>query len=195
MPGEGTGSSYPTASALADDLHRFLDGVPVRARPISRVTRLTRWCVRNRALAAALGSLLAVLTTGVATSTVLWLQADAARRSAESQKTVADEKAAEALKHARHSRDAVQSLLAGIAREPMIRSEGMEKFRQRLLESAATYHDEIRVEQPQDAELAKEYVNTLQGLAVMHRLLGDHERAVEIWYDAARLADNIPGSS
>jgi serine/threonine protein kinase len=53
------GHRYPDALALADDLRRFLDGVPTRARPPGPGKRLRRWCLRYPLPAA----LLAVVTT------------------------------------------------------------------------------------------------------------------------------------
>lgn len=41
---------YRTASELADDLQRFLDGRPVKARPVTHLGRLRLWCRRNPAL-------------------------------------------------------------------------------------------------------------------------------------------------
>jgi serine/threonine protein kinase len=38
---------YATAQELADDLRRFLRGESIRARPVSRMERLGRWCQRN----------------------------------------------------------------------------------------------------------------------------------------------------
>lgn len=43
---------YATAGDLADDLQRFLNDEPIRARRLSRTERLLRWCRRNRSLAA-----------------------------------------------------------------------------------------------------------------------------------------------
>lgn len=40
---------YESARALADDLQRYLKGEPIRARSISRITRIGKWCRRHPA--------------------------------------------------------------------------------------------------------------------------------------------------
>jgi WD40 repeat protein/Tfp pilus assembly protein PilF len=55
------GRRYPTAGALAEDLKRFEEDKPIRARRISAGERLWRWCRRNPALAAATGLAAAAL--------------------------------------------------------------------------------------------------------------------------------------
>ena len=64
---------YRSADELADELRAFLDGRPVLARPVSTMTRLARWCDRNR-LATALVSVVMLglcLTSGLLISTLL----------------------------------------------------------------------------------------------------------------------------
>jgi WD40 repeat protein/serine/threonine protein kinase len=61
---------YQKAAALADDLRRFLDDQPVKARRISNAERLVRWARRNRGVAAALG-FIALLLVGMAIASTL----------------------------------------------------------------------------------------------------------------------------
>jgi WD40 repeat protein len=60
---------YSSANELADDLDRFLQHRPVRARPVGPLARLMRWCQRNSlpAVLAATVALALVLGTTIAT--------------------------------------------------------------------------------------------------------------------------------
>ena len=75
---------YATAAALAEDLRRFLEDRPIRARRVSRTERLLRWCRRNRALAALSGtvSLLLVLIAASSFATALWMNRERGRTRA-----------------------------------------------------------------------------------------------------------------
>ena len=60
------GRRYPTANELGEDLRRFLNGEPIRARPIGSSERLKRWFLRNPVAA----SLLVAVSLGSAVG--LW---------------------------------------------------------------------------------------------------------------------------
>ena len=71
---------YQSAAALADDLERYLDGQPVRARPDSRSYRLKKFVARN-ALAVGAASAI-VLALGIGLALALW-QGNEARQQAQ----------------------------------------------------------------------------------------------------------------
>jgi hypothetical protein len=66
---------YASARELADDLQRFLNGEPIRARPVGGAERLGRWCRRNPAVVSLAFVALALLF-GLAGVSWKWLQAE-----------------------------------------------------------------------------------------------------------------------
>jgi WD40 repeat protein/predicted Ser/Thr protein kinase len=81
---------YATAQALADELGRFLRGIPILARPVSRPERAWRWCQRKPALATAVGAVVLVAAVGFAGIVSQWRRAELQRRKAESSEYAAD---------------------------------------------------------------------------------------------------------
>ncbi len=72
---------YATAGDLADDLRRFLEHEPIRARPVGHLGRLARWTRRNPVPAALLSALVA---TGLFALTAIvwqWRKTDALAKS------------------------------------------------------------------------------------------------------------------
>ncbi len=61
---------YESASALAADVERYLDNLPIRARPASLVTRALKW--RRRNPVAFLAGIAGILVVAGAVSAVLW---------------------------------------------------------------------------------------------------------------------------
>lgn len=74
---------YGSAAALAEDLRRWLDGHVIRARPVSRYERLSRWRRRNPALANLAGTLLTISILSFLALSALWYQAIYQRQRAE----------------------------------------------------------------------------------------------------------------
>lgn len=70
---------YQTAAELADDLERFADDLPIRARRVTAAERLWRWSKRNPALAAT-SALAAVLLVMVALIASLGYKAEKQQR-------------------------------------------------------------------------------------------------------------------
>lgn len=61
---------YANAGEFADDLERWLDGRPVRARRVSMPARVARWCRRNPVAAGAIG--VAMLLVVSSSAALMW---------------------------------------------------------------------------------------------------------------------------
>jgi serine/threonine-protein kinase len=83
---------YASAAALADDLRRFEEGRPIRARPLGLAARSWRWGRRNKAAAGLLATGLAL--GGLVIGGGFWLQRERTGRRAETARQEEREKQA-----------------------------------------------------------------------------------------------------
>ena len=82
---------YATAQALAEDLQRFLDGRPSRARRVSVVERGWYWCRRNPIVAGLTAAVFALLVAVAAIASVGYLQTTLALRGEGQQRRAAED--------------------------------------------------------------------------------------------------------
>jgi len=80
---------YQSASALAEDIRRFLRDEPIAARPPSTVYQLRKFARRNKALVGAAGVVAVVLVVAAILSTWLAVRESAARELAEAERSAA----------------------------------------------------------------------------------------------------------
>ncbi len=73
---------YQTPGELADDLRRFLDDRPVRAKRANPADRACRWARRNPALATALGAVFLLMAAVTVVSVIAFVVTSAANREA-----------------------------------------------------------------------------------------------------------------
>ena len=90
---------FPTAAALAQELHRFLHGEPIHSRPITQWERARKWCQRNPTVASLSAAVVLVLLTGTAVSSFFWLQSESRNRNLLKETKRANDKADEAQRH------------------------------------------------------------------------------------------------
>jgi WD40 repeat protein/serine/threonine protein kinase/tetratricopeptide (TPR) repeat protein len=99
---------YATAAALAEDLQRFAEDRPIRARRVSAAERMVRWCRRNPWIAAAAGLAAAAL---VVVAVLALLYAGEQTRLAEARRLYAYQQ----IQHANEQTEAAATLQEALA--------------------------------------------------------------------------------
>ena len=133
---------YASASELADDLERFLDGKVVQARPVSRVQRCWRWSRRNPVIAGLAVALVIACVAGLAGVSWKWREAELAHRTSDANFAKA--------------RQAVDEYYTTVGEETLLDEPGFYDLRRRLLSSALDYYEEFITESADDPELRAE---------------------------------------
>jgi tetratricopeptide (TPR) repeat protein len=81
---------YQSASALSDDIRRYLNNEAISARPASVLYQFRMLVRRNRAIFGAASTVFVTLVVGVIVSTLMYLEAENARGQAEQARTSAE---------------------------------------------------------------------------------------------------------
>jgi serine/threonine protein kinase len=143
---------YPSAHELADDLGRFLNNQPIRARPPSLADHLRRWARRHPGMIAACAVVLLLLTAGSLLSAVLIRHEQGKTRTEQRRAEEAYERerlrAEEAETRFQLAQRSITELIQ-VSEEELADRPGMEGVRKRLLGSALAFYQEL-VEQRRD---------------------------------------------
>jgi tetratricopeptide (TPR) repeat protein len=137
---------YATAQELADDLRRYLEDKPIRARRPNVLARVRKWSWRHRgAVSAAVAATLLVLaaTSGV----IVWQWRLAVNAGAEARQ-------AQALAEERFdlAKDAVDKYLNQVTQTPELKGANFHELRKKLLETALPFYQKLAEQAPGDPE-------------------------------------------
>jgi tRNA A-37 threonylcarbamoyl transferase component Bud32 len=99
------GDRYADCAAMSEDLRRWIDDEPIRARPLGMVERAVRWSRRNPMIAALAATVVLAVTIGLIASTGFWLRAEWHRGVAEHQRGLAENNLGEAQRQQRLAED------------------------------------------------------------------------------------------
>jgi serine/threonine protein kinase len=169
---------YASAAELADDLQRFLDNRPIRARRPTVADHLRKWSRRHPSVVAAGVVVLLLLSVGSLVSAAL-IRGEQARTRAEQQKAEAAyrrerQRAEEAEARFRLARRSVDELIQ-VSEEELADVPGMGRVRKRLLRSVLAYYQELVEQRRDDPGARAELLDTsarvekvLADLAVLH---------------------------
>jgi len=170
---------YATAGDLAEDLQRFLEDRPIRARRVGPIGRTTRWCRRNRALAAvgALAMVALVLAAAagwlgyLATADALDREAD---RRAEAEVATGRAEANESL-----SLEAFEMVFEALPR-PGDRTDSKgerERMESALLEGIVTFYDRFAEQNGSNPRLRLEVARAHRRVGTIDERRGRFEEA------------------
>jgi WD40 repeat protein/serine/threonine protein kinase len=102
---------YQTPAEMAEDLNRFVEDRPVRARRTSNAEKFWRWCRRNPVVASLAACLVLSLAGGVVATSLKWHEAESQRQVAVQEKQDADDARNEAFKARQASQRQAAELL------------------------------------------------------------------------------------
>jgi tetratricopeptide (TPR) repeat protein len=120
---------YPTAAELGEELHRYLTGRPIEARPIGQIERVARWCRRNPLVAGSAAVAFVSLLFGFIAATIGYVRTKAALET--SQESLAD------------ARQVVDDLFTQVSENVLLKQPGMKPIRRDLLERARRYYEKF----------------------------------------------------
>jgi tetratricopeptide (TPR) repeat protein len=170
---------YATAGDLADDLRRFLDGRPVKARRPSAAERAFKWSQRHPSLAASYIIALTLLSLTLGVSTV-WIARE--RATAEAERRRAEETSS-------HVIQGITEPLKKLGNPDLAKDPDLAEMRRRIVSDAAYAYEGFVKSRRGDLEGRHEAIDGLLHLGHILTIGGDHPKAWEVYRRAAAMAD------
>ncbi|MFI5460434.1 MAG: protein kinase [Isosphaerales bacterium] len=177
-------SRYATAQELADDLRRFLEQKPIRARRPTVGEQVVKWGRRHPSVVVSTLIVLLLTSVGLTSGMVL---IDRQRHKALTQQRRAET-------HLLQAREAVDQMLTEVGQDTLSRVPHMEPVRRALLEKALAFYEKFLVQEGDDPSIRLEAGRAYRRVGDIRRLLGQHDRACEAYRSSIAIMSELAGS-
>jgi serine/threonine-protein kinase len=171
------GRRYASAQSLAEDLERWLNGMPTEARPVGRPARFLRWCQRNRLVATLMATVAGVVifaVVGLGVSTLLIWRA---KQLTELEKEQTKAALARAEAQTRWARRAVNEMYTEVAEKWLADEPQMTEMQRHFLLQAMKFYNELTQERSTDPEVRAETGSAYRRLGVIQSALLETDKA------------------
>lgn len=191
---------YETASALADDIDRYLADDVVFARPPSRAYRLRKFAHRNRALLTGIVAVLLALLLGLIGVSWQLVRVQHAERAAQDERRIAEQERAEAeaaravaaanLLKARSAVSELVDVATKLAEVPET-----DAIRRELVDSALAYYKDFLLANRDNPKMRADVASTYFHVAMLQQELGQwHDSLASLEQSLDLLPDVVEGS-
>jgi serine/threonine-protein kinase len=162
---------YASAGELADDLRRYVDGEPVRVRPVGPAERAWKWARRRPALAGLLGVSAAALLALLIGGAVYNVRLEAALKETQAERSRAEE-------NLQRARQAVDRYFTRVSESTLLNVQGLQPLRRELLEDALSYYRDFLRQRVDDPTLTRDVGIVQYRIAWMLREIGTDAEAL-----------------
>src|SRR5438876_356976 len=180
-----TDARYSTAREIADDLRRWLDNLPIRAKAPTRRQRIGKWIRRHPGVAATAGvsvvALVILTIVGLAVSNI-WIgdekrKADANFRKAEESRRIAQR--------------VVEKFWVTLADKWLHDQPGLEETQREFVEYALEYYEKLAGDESDNRDAQAAVAQAHFRLGVIQDRLGRPEPSAQAYIRAAGLFDRL----
>jgi serine/threonine protein kinase/Tfp pilus assembly protein PilF len=180
---------YATANELADDLRRFLENRPIKAKPPTLRELTVKWSRRHKLLLASVAVFVLLAAIGSSVSAVLLAEerdkTAAALEASEAQKRQLEIKSQQLERERRRAetnlqkaRDAIDQMFTRVATD-LADQPHMEQIRRQLLEDALQFYQGFLSQKPDDLAIQYETALAHSRVGSIYSLLGKYTDALK----------------
>jgi serine/threonine protein kinase/tetratricopeptide (TPR) repeat protein len=175
---------YETANGFAMDLQRYLADEPVQAGPPSTIYRLKKFMRRNRGPVLTASIFLLLLIGGIVGTTLGLFRALSAEEQAVAAERLASNNEAKA-------RGAVNRYFTLVSEETLLDMPGFQPLREKLLEEARTYYEELLRQRSSDPELQAELAVAYFRMGEIYQATGKGKEFIAAFQTGVELAEKL----
>jgi serine/threonine protein kinase len=180
---------YQSADELADDLERFVNDEPIKARRVGSVERLGRWCRRNPAVAGLMAAVLVLMAAGTTVSAWQAVVATRARNDLAAKNAELAEQQAEVEARFQTAQKAIATFHTGVSEDFLLKNAEFKELRTKLLQEAAGFYADLEklLEGKTDAKSRKLLADGYFQLGELTAKIGDQKEALAVQRKALAL--------